>query len=137
MNIYHRSLFVIVLPLEVWCQKMFLLVPGRGGIFAKAFSKSNLHNRSFARLDAGVSASTSSLGWRLGCTDGDTDIVTCFFSETAVSGSQPCNNKGHDEWMRDFDLANRSGGTIILCSGTSHKDVCPSSYPRQILMKFE
>ena len=137
MNIYHCSLFVIVLPLEVWCQKMFLLVPGRGGIFAKAFSKSNLPNRSFARLDAGVSASTSSLGGRLCCTDFDTGIVICFFSETAVSGSQPCSNEEHDAWMLNFDLANRSGGTIIFRSGTSHKGVCPSSYPRQILIKLE
>ena len=137
MNIYHCSLFLIVLPLEVWCQKMFLLVPGRGGIFAKAFSKSNLPNRSFARLDAGVSASTSLLVWRLGCTAGDTDIVTCLFSETAVSWSQPSSNEEHDDRMRDFDLANRSGGTMILWSDTSHKGVCPSSYPRQILMTFD
>ena len=116
---------------------MFLLVPGRGGIFAKAFSKSNLPNRSFARLDAGVSVSTSSLGERLGCTNCDTGIVICFFSETAVSGSQPWSNEEHDAWMLDFDLANRSGGTMILRSGTSHKGVCPSSYPRQILMKLE
>ena len=130
MNIYHRSLIVIVLPLEVWCQKMFLLVPGRGDILAKAFSKSNLpSSRSFARLDAEVSASTYSLGWRLGCTDGGTEIVTCFFSETAVSGSRPCSNKKHDDWMRYFDLTNGSGGTMILWSGTSHKGVCLSSYP--------
>ena len=116
---------------------MFLLVPGRGGIFAKAFSKSNLPNRSFARLDAGVSASTSSLGGRLCCTDFDTGIVICFFSETAVSGSQPCSNEEHDAWMLTFDLANVSGGTIIFRSGTSHKGVCPSSYPRQILIKLE
>ena len=63
--------------------------------------------------------------------------MTCFFSETAVSGSQPCCSEEHDDWMRDFDLANRSGGTIILYSGTSHKGVYPSSYPRQIFMKFE
>ena len=93
---------------------MFLLVPRRGGIFAKAFLKSNLSNRSFARLDAGVSTSTSSLGGRLGCTDSDTGMMICFFSETAVSGSQPCSNEDHDDWMLDFDLANGSGGTMIL-----------------------
>ena len=105
--------------------------------FHESIFEIKLTYRSFARLDAGVSASTSLLGGRLGRTDSDTGIMICFFSETAVSGSQPCSNEEHDVWMLDFDLANRSGGTMIFRSGTSHRGVCPSSYPRQILMKFE
>ena len=125
---FYLYLSMRFLPLKVWCQHNFLSVPRRGGVFAKLFSKSNLPRRSFAKLEVVESTCVSSLFWRLGGIFCYTNIDTCFFSETADRGSWHCNNENHNVLFEGCDLVIRSDGTMILCSGTSYKGVCPRSY---------
>ena len=115
---------------------MSLSLPGKGSILQNTFSISNLPRRSSAKFVESDIASTSFEDERIGGTLVCNDELGIFDREKTSSGSFPFRKGVLVEYFCwSFSVERRSGGTLILLSGTSHRYVCPVDQDLQTLMK--
>ena len=116
---------------------MSLSLPGKGSILQNTFSISNLPRRSFTKSVLSDIASTSFEDERIGGTLVCNDELGIFDREKTSSGSFPFRNGVLVEYFCcNFRVKRRSGGTLILLIGTSHRCVCPVDQDLQTLMKY-
>ena len=115
---------------------MSLSLPGKRSILQNTFLISNLPRRSFAKFVVSDIASTSFEDERIGGILECNDELGIFDREKTSSGSFPLMNGVLLEgFWRSFVVKGRSGGTLILFSGTSHRCVCPMNQDLQTLTK--